>query len=139
VKTDTLYNSIVGGLIASLTYLVGGLDDLVIALAIIMGIDYVLGLSVAYTVKKNVDSRVAFKGLLKKTAMILMVIVAVQMDKVTESGHFMRTAMILFLIGMEGISFIENLGQLGIKTPKFIKDAFSQLHDENDDEKSDKK
>lgn len=139
MKTDTLYNSIVGGLIASLTYLVGGLDDLVIALAIIMGIDYVLGLSVAYTVKKNVDSRVAFKGLLKKTAMILMVIVAVQMDKVTESGHFMRTAMILFLIGMEGISFIENLGQLGIKTPQFIKDAFSQLHDENDEEKSDKK
>lgn len=133
MKTDTLWTTIIGGLISTIAYLMGGIDELVKALGIIMAIDYITGLSVAYGVSKDVDSRKAFKGLFKKTAMILMVIVANQMGKVTESGDFMRNAMILFLIGMEGISFIENLGQLGIKVPKFIKDAFTQLQNDNDD------
>ena len=136
MKTDTLWTSIVGGLTASITYLIGGVDELAIALGILMIIDYVLGLSVAWTVRKNVESRKMFKGLLKKMAMLFMVIVAVQMDNATNSGDFMRNAMILFLIGMEGISFIENLGHLGIKVPSFIKDAFTQLQNDNDDKKS---
>ncbi len=135
MKTDTLWVSLIGGLTAWIAYLIGGVDELVTALGIIMAIDFILGLAVAYIVRKNVDSRKAFKGLLKKTAMIFMVIVAVQMDKATGSGEFMRNAMILFLIGMEGISFIENLGHLGIKVPTFIKNTFSQLQNENDDKK----
>ncbi|MEG0472127.1 MAG: phage holin family protein [Solibacillus sp.] len=64
-----------------------------------------------------------------------MVIAAVQLDLATESGNFMRNAMILFLIGMEGISMIENLGKLGIKVPKFLANALSQLQMDNDDKK----
>jgi len=79
----------------------------------------------------------AFKGLIKKFAMILMVIAAVQLDLATESGNFMRNAMILFLIGIEGISMIENLGKLGIKVPKFLANAFSQLQMENDGKSKD--
>ncbi|MDM5333452.1 phage holin family protein [Ureibacillus composti] len=138
MKTDTLWTSLVGGLTASITYLIGGVDELAIALGILMFIDYILGLSVACTVNKNVESRKMFKGLLKKMAMLFMVIVAVQMDNATNSGDFMRNAMILFLIGMEGISFIENLGHLGIKVPSFIKDAFTQLQNENDKKSGDK-
>lgn len=65
-----------------------------------MAIDFTLGVMVAWFIK-DVDSRKAFKGLLKKTAMMLMVIAAVQLDKATDSGDFMRHAMILFLISME--------------------------------------
>jgi len=65
--------------------------------------------------------------------MVLMVIATVQLDLATEGGNFMRNAMILFLIGMEGISMIENLGKLGIKVPKFLANAFSQLLMEKDD------
>jgi len=92
---------------------------------------------VAFVVK-NVDSRKALIGLFKKAAMILMVIAAVQLDLATESGNFMRNAMILFLIGMEGISMIENLGKLGMKVPKFLTNAFKQLQIDNDDKKDDK-
>jgi len=137
MKIDTLYTSLIGGSMAWVAYFVGGVDHLVKAFAIFMAIDYTLGIMVGYLFK-NVESKMAFKGLIKKFAMILMVIAAVQLDLATESGNFMRNAMILFLIGMEGISMIENLGKLGIKVPKFLANAFSQLQIDNDDKKGDK-
>ncbi|MCT6815027.1 MAG: phage holin family protein [Lysinibacillus fusiformis] len=138
MKTDTLYTSIVGGSMAWFAYFVGGIDHLIKAFIIFMIIDYALGLMVGFAYK-NIESKKAFKGLFKKTAMILMVIAAVQLDLATESGNFMRNAMILFLIGMEGISMIENLGKLGIKVPKFLSNAFTQLQIDNDDKKDDAK
>ncbi|MFU8647426.1 holin family protein [Lysinibacillus sp. RSDA_15] len=101
MKTDTLYISFIGGI-----------DHLIKALVIFMVLDYSLGFMVSLVFKKT-ESKKMFKGLIKKTAMVLMVIAAVQLDSATESGNFMRNAMILFLIGMEGISMIENLGKLG--------------------------
>lgn len=64
-----------------------------------------------------------------------MVIAAVQLDLATESGNFMRNAMILFLIGMEGIGMVENLGKLGTKVPKFLSNAFTQLQIDNDEKR----
>lgn len=134
MKTDTLYTSIIGGSMAWLGYLLGGVDHLIKALVIFMSIDLTLGLMVSLIVK-NTESKKMFKGLIKKTAMGLMVIAAVQLDLATESGNFMRNAMVLFLIGMEGISMIENLGKLGIKVPQFLANALTQLQMDNDDKK----
>ncbi|WP_036132029.1 phage holin family protein [Lysinibacillus sphaericus] len=136
MKTDTLYTSLVGGSMAWGTYFVGGIDHLIKALVIFMTIDYVLGFMVSLVFKKT-ESKKMFKGLIIKTAMCLMVIAAVQLDLATESGNFMRNAMVLFLIGMEGISMIENLGKLGIKVPKFLTNAFTQLQIDNDDKPKD--
>jgi len=79
MKTDTLYTSIIGGTMAWLRYLVGGIDHLIKALAIFMDIDYALGFMVSLVFKKT-ESKKMFKGLIKKTAMVLMVIAAVQLD-----------------------------------------------------------
>lgn len=132
MKTDTLYTSIVGGSMAWIAYFLGGIDHLVKAFVIFMAIDFALGVMVSFVVK-NTGSRKMFKGLIKKSAMVLMVIAAVQLDLATESGNFMRNAMVLFLIGMEGISMVENLGKLGIKVPKFLANALVQLQMDNDD------
>lgn len=136
METNTLWASIVGVITAWTIYLIGGVDELIKALAILMAIDFTLGLMVAW-VMKDIDSRKAFKGLLKKTAMILMVVATVQLDYATDSGDFMRNAMILFLIGMEGISMIENLGQLGIKVPRFLENVFTQLKNDDEDKSKD--
>ncbi|MGE8037719.1 phage holin family protein [Lysinibacillus sp. NPDC093692] len=116
-------------------YLIGGIDHLIKALVIFVTIDYALGFMVSLVFKKT-ESKKMFKGLIKKTAMVLMVIAAVQLDSATASGNF--NAMILFLIGMEGISMIENLGKLDIKVPKFLANAFTQLQMDNVDKKGDK-
>jgi toxin secretion/phage lysis holin len=91
--------------------------------------DYVSGLMVAIE-GKAVSSKSAFKGLMKKAAMLLAVVVANQLDTVTGSGDFMRNAMIMFLIGSEGISFVENLGRLGVSIPVQISKVFAQLKDD---------
>ncbi|MFY0520781.1 phage holin family protein [Lysinibacillus sp. UGB7] len=126
MKTDTLYTSLVGGSMAWGTYFVGGIDHLIKALVIFMTIDYVLGFMVSLVFKKT-ESKKMFKGLIIKTAMCLMVIAAVQLDLATESGNFMRNAMVL----------IENLGKLGINVPKFLTNAFTQLQIDNDDKPKD--
>ncbi|MCH7321551.1 phage holin family protein [Solibacillus sp. MA9] len=136
MEANTLWTSAIDEITGWVAYLIGNVDELVTALCILMAIDFTLGIMVAWLIKEVV-SRKAFKGLLKKLAMILMVVAAVQLDNATNSGDFMRNAMILFLIGMEGISMIENLGHLGIKVPRFLQNAFTQLQNGEEDKSKD--
>jgi len=129
--TDTFWTNIVGGSISVIAYLIGGIDNLVVALGILMAIDYISGIMVA-TVDKTVSSKRAFKGLIKKAAMCLAIVVANQLDIVVSGGSFLRNAMLLSFIGSEGMSIIENLGHLGVKVPTKISKAFAQLQDKND-------
>lgn len=131
-NTDTLWVTITGGGISSIAYLLGGVDKLLIAFVILMTLDYLTGVAAAFYDKK-VSSKSAFKGLMKKGAMFSLVIVATQMDIILgNEGQFIRYAMLMFLIGTEGISLIENLGRLDVKLPKFLSDKFIQLKDDHD-------
>lgn len=135
MDTDTLGASIFGIFIAGIIYLIGGIDELMTALVIIMAIDFILGIMAAYSTQGIISYKI-FKVLLKKIAMILMIILAVQLDLVIDSGHFMRTIMILFLIGVEGIDIVTSLKKIGIAVPQFFINIFSKLRD-NDDKKLD--
>src|SRR5690554_4356445 len=106
-KTDSLYTFVVGGGAASVAFLLGGIDRLIIALAIFMAVDFVTGLF-AGTKEMGTSSKRAFHGLVKKGAMIALVIVAHQLDIVagTTDAQFLRNAMIMFLIAVEGISIL---------------------------------
>jgi toxin secretion/phage lysis holin len=132
-STDTLWTAITGGTSITLAYLLGGLDNLVAAFAIFMACDYVTGL-LAGTKSQKVSSKRAFRGLGKKVGMITFVIVANQLDIIVgNKDGFLRDAMLMFLIGTEGISIVENLGKLGIKIPPFIMKALEQLSDKGED------
>ncbi|MFL0365392.1 holin family protein [Pseudobacillus sp. 179-B 2D1 NHS] len=132
-NTDTLWNSVWGGGTVAASYLFGGMDDLLLWLMIMMGIDYVTGIMAGINDRK-LSSKLAFKGLAKKTAMLLMVIVGNGVDYIVGSDtHVARNAMILFLIGTEGISLIENAGKLGVTVPAQISKVFAQLKDENEE------
>ena len=135
MDTDTLWASIFGIFIAGIIYLIGGIDELMTALVIIMAIDFILGIMAAYSTQDIISYKI-FKVLLKKIAMILMIILAVQLDLVTDSGHFMRTIMILFLIGVEGMGIATSLKKIGIAVPQFFINIFSKLRD-NEDKKLD--
>lgn len=144
-NTNTTYTFFVGGGISMVAYLVGGFDNLILSMAILMTVDFITGIMVGAKngyeqskrfrltgivekVKVGISSKKAFTGLMKKTAMILAVVVAVRLDLLmgSEKG-FLRDAMIMFFIGTEGISFVENLGKLGISLPNKFTQIFSQL------------
>lgn len=127
-KTDSFYTFVVGGGAASVAFLLGGVDHLIVALTIFMAADYLTGLIVSLA-EKSTDSRIAFRGLLKKGAMLVLVIVSHQLDIVagTVDSNFLRNAMIMFLVGVEGISILENMGRLGVPVPSFLKQRFEQM------------
>lgn len=135
-KTDTLYTFVLGGGAASVAYLLGGIDHLVIALAIIMAVDFITGLF-AGTKENGANSKRAFKGIVKKGAMIGLVVIAHQLDIVagTTDAQFLRNAMIMFLIAVEGISILENMERLGVPIPGFLRRHFEQMKKENEGEK----
>jgi toxin secretion/phage lysis holin len=130
-NTDTLWASIIGGATSTIAFLLGGIDNLLIAFVILMASDYATGIAAGYY-NKEVSSKSAFRGLVKKGVMFILIIVSNQVDIVTGSGDFARNAAILFLIGMEGISIVENMGKIGIKVPAFLSNAFSQLKDKGE-------
>jgi len=140
-QTDTLYTTVTGGAFASIAFLFGGVDNLVIALAIIMAVDFMTGVASSFGKNKieKTSSKRAFQGLVKKGAMISLVIVANQLDVISGSeAGFMRNAMIFFLIGTEGISILENMNRLGVKFPTFLSHRFEQMlnhHDKGDEKK----
>jgi len=45
---------------------------------------------------------------------------------------YVRTAIVLFYIGNEGISILENVGYMGAKYPKFLQQALEALRDKGD-------
>lgn len=144
-ETNTAYTYFVGGGFSIGAYLIGGFDNLILSLVIMMAVDFILGIMIAardgYEQSKRVkatgisepislgiSSNRAFFGLMKKTSMILAVVVAVRLDMLMgNSGSFTRNACIMAFIGMEGISFIENMNKLGVTLPKFFTQTFSQM------------
>lgn len=128
----------------------GGWDTALQILVIIMSIDYLTGLIVAGVFKKSdksetgaLDSKAGWKGLCKKGVTLLVVLIASQIDKVTGT-EIVRNATVIWYIGNEGISIVENAGLMGVPIPKFVRDALEilkrkQESPENDDTDGDDK
>ena len=61
------------------------------------------------------DSKAGFKGLCKKGVILLVVWVGTLLDEAL-GVNYVRTAAVLFFVGNEGLSFIENLGLMSMPT-----------------------
>ncbi len=112
-------------------------------LVILMVVDYITGLACALTGHSaktesgHFWSKVAFMGLVKKGVIMLVILVAAQLDNVLGAGDGMslfRSAAEFFYIASEGLSIVENAGLLGVPVPKGIKQALEVLRDKNDTE-----
>lgn len=126
---------IVGGWIASM---LGGWDSALVTLLIFMAVDYVTGLIVAGVFHKSqksasgaLESRAGWKGLCRKGATLLVVLVAYRLDIVIGSDYI-RNAVIIAFIANETISIIENAGLMGVPIPAIITKAIEVLKEKGD-------
>jgi toxin secretion/phage lysis holin len=116
-------------------------------LVALMVIDYVLGCVCALTghsVKTKSGhflTSVAFMGLLKKAVIMLVILVAVQLDKALGHGEgvMFRSAAEFFYIATEGLSIVENAGLLGVPIPRFLRQALEALREEHDGKKDEER
>ena len=103
---------------ACVVYLLGGADIMLTTLFIFLVVDYITGIFKGIK-NKDLSSDTGWSGLMKKTGVMLGVIVSVQLDKLT-GGDVFRSGTITFFTINEGISIIENLSILGVEFPEFM-------------------
>lgn len=138
-------NAIKNGVLAGLSVIgsfaanaLGGWDASLQVLIALMAADYITGVLVAAVWHKSsksksgaLDSKACFKGLVKKGVILLLVWIGVLLDQAIGSSY-VRTAVILFFIGNEGLSLLENLGLMGVPYPAFLQRMLEALHDKGD-------
>ncbi|MBR3753451.1 MAG: phage holin family protein [Ruminiclostridium sp.] len=121
----------------------GGWDAAMVLLVAFMATDYVTGVLVAAVWHRSpksqsgaLDSKAGFKGLCKKGVILLLVWVGCLLDSALGTTY-VRMAVILFFIGNEGLSLLENLGLMGVPYPEFLKRTLEALKDQGDHGKED--
>lgn len=113
------------------TYLWGGFDAVLIALLVLMALDYITGVMDAiYT--KTLSSEVGYKGLLRKIGILIMVALA-HLVGMAVGVPTIRSLVIGFYLANEGISIIENVVALGVPCPKGLRSVLEQLRDKEDE------
>lgn len=129
---EKVFNGGIASVATILTYLFGGWDTAVIVLVAFMVLDYITGVIYAYNTK-TLSSDVGLKGLSKKLLIIVILIGAVLLDRLVGNGTWIfRTLVCYFYIANEGISLLENAGNLGLKIPEKLKNALQQLQNESE-------
>lgn len=111
-------------------YLIGGMDIAITCLLIAIALDYISGLIKAYECKV-LSSKIGFRGILKKVGVLLVVMLAVLIDRVTGNTGAIRTLVVYYFVANEGLSIIENLAEACVPIPKSLKKALKSLKKEN--------
>lgn len=111
-------------------WLVGGLDVALSCLLVAIVIDYISGIIKAYETK-TLSSAIGFRGILKKVGILLIVMLAVLVDRITIDNGGVRTLVIYYFVANEGLSILENLAQAGLPIPKSLKNALKVIKKDN--------
>ena len=123
------FKVIVATIGTGLTWIFGAWDTALVVLIAFMVLDYITGLLRAW-INKEVSSDVGLKGIARKTVIFIVLIVAVLLDRLLNTGTWVfRTVTCYFYIANEGISLLENCAGLGLPIPEKIKDVLIQLKD----------
>ena len=123
------FKIIIAALGTGITWLLGTWDTALIVLVSFMALDYLTGVLRAI-VNQEVSSDTGLKGIARKTVILIVLIVAVLLDRLLNTGTWVfRTLICYFYIANEGISLLENCAGLGLPIPDKLKDALVQLKD----------
>lgn len=131
--TKNILISIIGVIGSAIASAFGGWTTGLTTLVIFMAIDYITGLIVAGVFHKStktetgtLESRAGFKGLCRKGAMLLVVLVAYRLDLAVGTAYI-KDAVIIAFMANEAISIIENAGLMGVPMNDTIKNAIDIL------------
>ena len=108
-------------------------------LLIMMAVDYITGWIVALAGKSpktesgGLSSKVGFIGIAKKGFIMLIVLVATQLDKaIGNTSMIFQTATVFYYIANEGLSVLENADLIGVPFPTFIRERLESMRENED-------
>ena len=126
-----LINFITGTLFTGITYFLGGWDMAIEILLWMIVLDYLTGVFKAIFNKK-LSSEVGIRGVIKKVGYLIIVAVAVMLDRIIGDTGAIRNIVIFFFVANEGISLVENWVAMGLPMPKVIIDTLEQIKQKGD-------
>ena len=123
---DTIHGvSLAAGAVVGFCF--GEMTGLFKALIFMMAIDYVTGWIKAIYLRE-LSSTAGFKGIAKKIMILCLVSICHIIDvHVIGDKSIIMSAALMFYIGNEGISILENAVLIGIPVPEALKKALKQL------------
>lgn len=131
---EKYFNTLVALVATFFTYIFGSWDLAIQVLIVFMTLDYGTGVLYAYLIGQ-LSSEVGFKGLVKKCMILVVLIIGVMLDRMLGNGTWVfRTLVCYFYIANEGISLLENVGNIGIPIPNKMRQALEQLNKDDDKE-----
>ena len=128
----SLLGGAIGGAVASA---IGGWSATLSVLVGCMAVDYGMGLLVAGVFHAStkspgggLESKAGWKGLARKCATLLIVVVAHCADVLLGTDYIRDAAAIGFCVN-EMLSILENAGRMGLPVPKALQKAIDALKD----------
>lgn len=121
---------ILGSILGGVAFLIGDFDTMLITLLTLCCIDFVSGILKAVA-EKSIDSRVMFKGGIRKVGIFSVVAVANLTDNALSMGGVLRSLAIGYYAANEGISVLENWGQMGLPLPAKLVSVLEQMKNED--------
>ena len=118
---------VVAGLIV--THLFGGWSVGLEGLIIAMIIDYITGVSASFFCPElSLDSRIGFRGIVKKVLILLMVSMGHIMDAVIGT-ELVMPMVLYFYLANECLSITENIANAGVPIPNRLKSTLKQVRE----------
>lgn len=122
-------SGVVGTIATTCIYYLGGNDVALQSLIIAIIIDYITGLlSAGY--RKQLDSKIGLKGIIKKLSYLFVVAMAVTIDRLTGASGIVRNMIIYFFVSNDCLSIVENLAEMDVALPKKLIEMLNQLKKE---------
>lgn len=126
-----IVSDVISVILTTTIYYLGGLDIALKSLLIMIIIDYLTGvLSAIYN--KKINSKIGFKGIIKKVSYLFIIALSVIIDNVLGQTGTIRTLVIYFFVANDGISILENVAEMGVPLPQKLIDTLEQLKKKGD-------
>ncbi|WIV20611.1 phage holin family protein [Paenibacillus polygoni] len=127
------------GLVGMLfTYAFGGWSEILIFLCIAMAADYITGIAAAIKTGDKLNSEIGFWGLTRKGLILLIILIANQLDLLMNTD-MIKGGAIYFYLANELISITENYHRIGLPLPAILKRAVSIVKSQSDEEEKNEK
>lgn len=123
---ENIIKIILGSIGGFISYHLGGWDTTLGIFALFAILDYTTGvLRASYEGKLN--SKTGFKGIIKKLMYFVVIAVAAALDRLLGQDNMLRAVTIMFFIGNEGLSILENYAACDLPLPPGVKEKLEQL------------
>lgn len=141
MNESTVTKGFIGLVAGVLGYLAGCLNEIVIILALMVVMDYILGIAAVFMQERQFDGNLALKGAFKKALYAFVIVLGYLGDYliiymaegfgiIIPVKAILGIAVTLYLVGTEGFSICKNLILVGVPVPEWFGKFFGLVKDQ---------